>query len=1726
MALTSGTYLDLSLTYTFTDLSVLLDKVRSGDVSSVSGYGNNVVDANLDRDSIKPYLDDGSPNPNFEHELANGSAYNTFVRISDVNNYIGNGDLQASDFPGLPNERLISDVLMDQGSVDLPEAGALNNLFMDVGQYIDHGLDLFKQDDSAGTYSIDDGSLTLEPNGTISATRTKSIDSKGTYSNSVSNWLNQSQTYGSESAVTYLLTESLRDAEGNLVYGSDGLLKKTARLLGGSGYFENNRIGNSAEGAAVDFPTGYDVLINNGINKEVLDNYIADHLDESKVVQQWVDNLTAYLQFRADPEAWKQANPKQPDPTSPNPSGSPTKTPGNVASAISTLKAGWAAIEALPGYVNLTELVPGTLNQKLIGDRGFGASMDPVNLLQHYVSGDLRTNENILLTSIQAIFHKSHNAQVDGIYASLAELEAQYGDATSLNTIEPGLRSFFRQDPNTGGISLSVTEGEVFAMARAVVNSMYQRMVYDQYLTALVGGLPFGNPVTQDFSNQPRFFGQLPVGIQEHGLNGFYPEVDASISIEFNTAGFRVGHTQVYEDIDYLELSNGQFSFADLSKGAKVLTDVIGVNGVSLIEAFLKPEMVGALGGPAAILAGNAQAPAQAVDTLLHDVVRNLLVGRPNDLGAFNLMRGREVGMATLQEFLKATSDMLAAGGIANSLGFASSDLSSGLAMFNLDPSTGLPQLGPDGLASQFDELSERLRPYTSWADFGANLRGTNLTVDAKGAVTGVVEGSLLDGFMRLYSQELFADNQLSMLELNGDVGLNRVELWVALLAERPVATPNGAVMVPSLLGRTGTFIIQEQFDRLQDADLHYYKQDLIGSDLFNQVAFQTFTAQISSAFDQDLQAQFIHQDTFRRFQLENPGGGSGRNSSLKTTAQFAVEEILQPGGTLFTGPLFHPQVLKVIVGQLNANPNQPLLELLGAGDVSGKLNAVGPKGTEAQALLAELALEAPQQIDAIEASLRKALPTNSQQTVRSFLQQAARDVERVEQFILGAGAFAKAGPGDVSTLKGLSQDPNPSLLLVAQLAVAGLRFDNQLLIGNDVGLTATEPGGVLEGSQGADDIRAGNGRDLVDGGLGQNNLYGQGGNDFLRPGVNNVVLNFLHGGDHNDVLVGGIAESLLFGNDDNDLLILSEGPLGGFGQGGSGKDILLGGQGGNVMLGDSGVNQASNLGANEYANVLLGSKGGDELIGRGGGDLLMGGGNEPHGNVLGADLGAIIIPTGDTLYGDHESDQNAEILARVLVPKAGGDVDGWIVDETLLSRWFGDTPLRLDIGTSAQISLVNPLTGDLFTAGQRAAVEDFITKTRKVSTGTSSDVLLRGPQVVINWVPFAPSNNDVLISGTYLAHRAIKRTLAEAKTLVNGLNPRAMKQANEALQVWINTQQQDTHTVAPSKRIGEELAFGVNGQIVEAPLFDGEGEKIEGPFFDANGNPTLIAGQPLFTSDPTELDEDFVATPVTVELRRPLPDQIYAGGGSDTILTDAHNDLLIFGGLGYDTIDYRLMDRVMNGVSLRIDIDPQTADGVVVHSNTALDRFYSIEQLIFGGKANLSISSGARLDDPTLIGLVNGSETNPNSGNALQATISGDTISVNNLSMQGIRKLTLSLAENDRAVFNAPTDTGPSSIVVTFGSNGAVTVKNAVTTTTYVETEFFQFSKGASTQILFEVPAGYVGTHDTETHSFTLQTITGTTGAADDYLNLTGTAFVIDQSIDIVSRQIDSISG
>ncbi|MEA5421849.1 hypothetical protein VB777_01400 [Synechococcus sp. CCY9202] len=80
---------------------------------------------------------------------------------------------------------------------------------------------------------------------------------------------------------------------------------------------------------------------------------------------------------------------------------------------------------------------------------------------------------------------------------------------------------------------------------------------------------------------------------------------------------------------------------------------------------------------------------------------------------------------------------------------------------------------------------------------------------------------------------------------------------------------------------------------------------------------------------------------------------------------------------------------------------------------------------------------------------------------------------------------------------------------------------------------------------------------DRIDGGGGNDTIYGQNGYDLLRGGSGN---DHLLGGNHNDTLEGGDGQDLLEGGNDHDLL-----------HGGDGNDRLLSGTGTDTLMGGAG---------------------------------------------------------------------------------------------------------------------------------------------------------------------------------------------------------------------------------------------------------------------------------------------------------------------------------------------------------------------------------------------------------------------------------------------------------------------------------------------------------------------------------------------------------------------------
>ncbi|MEJ6398468.1 Hint domain-containing protein [Yoonia sp. 208BN28-4] len=171
-----------------------------------------------------------------------------------------------------------------------------------------------------------------------------------------------------------------------------------------------------------------------------------------------------------------------------------------------------------------------------------------------------------------------------------------------------------------------------------------------------------------------------------------------------------------------------------------------------------------------------------------------------------------------------------------------------------------------------------------------------------------------------------------------------------------------------------------------------------------------------------------------------------------------------------------------------------------------------------------------------------------------------------------------------------------------------------------------------IEGGDGDDSVTAGTGADTIFGGAGNDNLRGEGNDDRI------------FGGDGNDTVDGDGGADTLFGDAGNDRLIGDGGNdslYGGIGNdtafGGSGADSIFGGDGDDSALGGIGNDSISGGSGNDS---LAGQDGDDRIAGGTGNDYLDGdGGNDSISGDAGDDT--LVGDAGnDSLYGGAGNDQ------------------------------------------------------------------------------------------------------------------------------------------------------------------------------------------------------------------------------------------------------------------------------------------------------------------------------------------------------------------------------------------------------------------------------------------------------------------------------------------------------
>jgi hypothetical protein len=198
---------------------------------------------------------------------------------------------------------------------------------------------------------------------------------------------------------------------------------------------------------------------------------------------------------------------------------------------------------------------------------------------QLFLAGDVRANENPELIALQTLFVREHN----------------------------------RIATQAAGKNPTWTDEQLYQHARRLVIAELQKITYDEFLPAILGT---GSRASADL----------------HAYKGYRADVNPGIATEFSTAAFRLGHSMLGEDIQFLD-----------NNGNPVRDDM------RLKDAFFDPRPVSQV-GIEPLLKYLASDRAQEIDTKVVDDVRNFLFGAPGqggfDLVSLNIQRGRDHGLA------------------------------------------------------------------------------------------------------------------------------------------------------------------------------------------------------------------------------------------------------------------------------------------------------------------------------------------------------------------------------------------------------------------------------------------------------------------------------------------------------------------------------------------------------------------------------------------------------------------------------------------------------------------------------------------------------------------------------------------------------------------------------------------------------------------------------------------------------------------------------------------------------------------------------------------------------------------------------------------------------------------------------------------------------------------------------------------------------------------------
>ncbi len=421
----------------------------------------------------------------------------------------------------------------------------------------------------------------------------------------------------------------------------------------------------------------------------------------------------------------------------------------------------------------------------------------------------------------------------------------------------------------------------LFQAARFVTEMEYQHLVFEEFARKV-------QPAINPF--EPFAFTQT--------------DLDPSIRAEFAHAVYRFGHSMLTETIsrtnETLPGPDGEFGTSD---------DILGSsNDISLLDGFLNPPSYtdgGAAGSltseeaAGSIIMGMSDQVGNELDEFVTDTLRNNLLGLPLDLASINMVRARSEGIPPLNVLRRQIFDATNDGQLtpySSWVDFGENlkhpeSLVNFVAAYGQHP-TILTNVGPDG------ELVDD--PATTEVDEAAD-NGPATLASRRAAAKRLANPALgelhvpADASAFMNSVAAWANTGTSSI-----TGLDKVDLWVGGLAE--ITTPFGG-----LLGTTFNYVFENQLTDLQNGDRLYYLARTPGMNLRTQLEGNSFAEMMM----RNTSANTLKADAFAtadcKFQLGKLAGtAAGFTQFGNTVADDADSEceenlvlIRQPDGRI-----------------------------------------------------------------------------------------------------------------------------------------------------------------------------------------------------------------------------------------------------------------------------------------------------------------------------------------------------------------------------------------------------------------------------------------------------------------------------------------------------------------------------------------------------------------------------------------------------------------------------------------------------------------------------------------------------------------------------------------------------------------------------------------------------------------------------------------------------------